>query len=63
MSCPCRNRGEVKVQLMHIRNPLLEGLLGAGQDVTENLAPAGFDTWLVESVASRYIDYAIPAIM
>jgi hypothetical protein len=48
---------------MPIRNPVLEGLLGAGQDVTKNLDPAEFDPWIVAPVASRYIDYAVPEFM
>jgi len=59
MSCPYRHRGEMKIQLVPIRNPVLEGLLGATRRHGKS-RPGGFDPWIVEPVASRYIDYAIP---
>ena len=59
MSCPYRYRGEVKVQLRPIRNPVLEGLLGATRRHGKS-RPEGFDPWIVEPVASRCTDYAIP---
>jgi hypothetical protein len=33
-----------------------------GQDVTENLDPAGFDPRIAEAIASRHTDYAIPEL-
>ena len=58
MSCSYRHRGEVKIQLMPIRNPVLEGLLGATRRHGKS-RPAGFDPRFFEPVGSRYTDYAI----
>jgi hypothetical protein len=35
--------------------------LRAGLDIEENLTSSGYDTWMVQPIVSRYIDYAIPA--